>query len=201
MDNLLDDKESAKRRKNVADIKKMWEIYREHVQAGHIRVTDSIEDEPSTPVRIQRSDSPASRHRPPSFELPAVPSCSENFDASPSDMSRLATSPAASRQLEDEDEPSMPVTIRSSSPDSARQVGPSVGGGATSTPGGGWAWIVHILGDESVGHHLRTITRAVLGLAGCRATVFHADVVVFSGAEFGDFWRGGWGRGPVLGGE
>ena len=37
MDSLLEDKESAERRKNVrVDIKRMWEIYREHIQARYL---------------------------------------------------------------------------------------------------------------------------------------------------------------------
>ena len=107
MDNLLPpDKEAAEKKKRLtADIKKMWEIYREHVQDGHIRSTDAIEDAdaPSTPVRIQRSDSPASRHCPPTFDIPMDRLRSENFDASSSDISRLATSPhqrRASRERE-----------------------------------------------------------------------------------------------------
>jgi len=101
VDELLEDKDTAERKKRLkADIKKMWEIYREHMQDGHIRSTDSIEDadEPSTPVRIQRSDSPGRQHRPPSFDVPAAPlgRMRLDFNASSSDMSRLATSPAGS---------------------------------------------------------------------------------------------------------
>ena len=60
------------------------------------------------------------------------------------------------------------------------------------------------MGDESVGHHLRTITRAVLGRPGLgwvQGDCFHADVVVLSGAEFGGFWRGGRAVFPLLEGE
>ena len=45
MGNLLENKESALRKKNVrADINKMWEIYRTHMQAGHIRAPDPLDD-------------------------------------------------------------------------------------------------------------------------------------------------------------
>ena len=66
-DNLLEGKEEKNKKKIQmdVDIKKMWEIYHDNVKDGHIRSTGSIEDadEPSTPVRVQRSDSPASRHQ------------------------------------------------------------------------------------------------------------------------------------------
>ena len=57
-------------------------------------------------------------------------------------------------------------------------------------------------GDGGVAHHLTSINRAVLDCprlgwvqGDC---VFHANVVVFPGAEFEDFWRGGRAVFPLL---
>jgi hypothetical protein len=59
--------------------------------------------------------------------------------------------------------------------------------------GGGWARILHFWGDESVGHHLTTITRAVLGCPGLgwvQGDCLPCERGGFPGAEFGDFSRG-----------
>ena len=57
-------------------------------------------------------------------------------------------------------------------------------------------------GDGGVAHHLRTITRADFDCPGLGWVqgdcVFHANVVVFPGAKFGDFWRGGRAVFPLL---
>jgi hypothetical protein len=57
-------------------------------------------------------------------------------------------------------------------------------------------------GDGGVAHHLRYITRAFLDSPGLGwvqgGCVFHANVVFFLGAGFGDFWRGGRAVLPLL---
>jgi len=73
MDNLLpQDAEAADRKKKVrADIKVMWELYREAVENGHVSSTDIAVDEvvPSAACSRQRSDSPVIYRRP----LPTPP--------------------------------------------------------------------------------------------------------------------------------
>ena len=68
MDNLLpQDKEAADRKKKVrADIKVMWELYREAVENGHVSSTDDAVDTdgPSAPCGRQRSVSPVICRRP-----------------------------------------------------------------------------------------------------------------------------------------
>ncbi|KAJ1481605.1 hypothetical protein T484DRAFT_1806757 [Baffinella frigidus] len=113
MDDLLDDKEAIKRKKGVeADIKKMWEIYRENLEFGCIISTDCIEDAeaPSAPVssELERSGSLASRHPSPPMGrqrssspvgsplTPTAKFAREWLVASSSAMSRLDTPLAAS---------------------------------------------------------------------------------------------------------
>ena len=79
VDGLLEDEETAKRRKYVReDINEMWEIYRENVKAGHIRSPDPVEDVDAPPAFICGQHS--------------------GLSASSSCMSRLATPSATNRQ-------------------------------------------------------------------------------------------------------
>ncbi|KAJ1481610.1 hypothetical protein T484DRAFT_1806771 [Baffinella frigidus] len=60
MDNLLEDKETAERKKRVrSDIKKMWEIYWQNLEAGHICVPHPIEIRAFDPIGHIRAPHPS----------------------------------------------------------------------------------------------------------------------------------------------
>ena len=109
MGNLLENKESALRKKNVrADINKMWEIYRAHMRAGHIRAPDPLEDAhasasitsdslPPKPARIWLAEYPSTVE---AAVFHGSSACPPNLDvASPcSVLSRQNTDTEMSRQ-------------------------------------------------------------------------------------------------------